>query len=275
MNQKTGKIALLIISFLGMLVMGYLVSLHYSPDDGSTFCDFGEGLSCDIVNKSAYAKIFGIPMSILGFLYFLGIFITILMRMDNKTLRGIAFLSITFLGPSLYLTGIELFVLKNVCIFCELSKVLIFSIIGISFWLLEHNRLKQGAIWFALFLAIIFGFITYTAQSNVVPSGLYDEFAQCLTDKNMVMYGSITCSFCAKQRAMFGDAFEFATEIECDPRYSDDEEELNRCAAKNIKGTPTWILEDNEGNDVFRFDAGVVTLERLSEVSECPLPNTN
>ena len=100
------KILLIVLAIVGVVVMGYLVSLHYSEEEGS-FCNLGEGLSCDIVNKSIYSTIFGIPMSVLGLFYFLGVLGVVIFRYNTSTLKILAFLSIVFLGPSLYLTGIE------------------------------------------------------------------------------------------------------------------------------------------------------------------------
>lgn len=102
-------------------------------------------------------------------------------------------------------------------------------------------------------------------------AGVYDEFAQCIYDSGLRMYGSATCSFCAKQRKLFGTSEEFIREIECDPRNIGNEAE--RCIGKNITHTPTWILEDEEGNDIKRFDAGVLSLKELSEESGCALPS--
>lgn len=101
--------------------------------------------------------------------------------------------------------------------------------------------------------------------------GVYDQFAQCLYDSGFRMYGSATCSFCAKQRNLFEGSEEFIKEIECDPRNVGNE--AQRCIDKNISHTPTWIIEDEEGNDVKRFDAGVISLSKLSEESGCSLPS--
>lgn len=97
--------------------------------------------------------------------------------------------------------------------------------------------------------------------------GLYDTFAQCLYDNGMRMYGSATCSFCARQRGLFEGSAQYIQEIECDPRNEGHESE--RCIEKNISHTPTWIFEDKDGNDVHRFEPGVVSLEKLAEVSGC------
>src|SRR3989344_306293 len=117
MNQNLIKYSILFLALIGAVVMGYLISLHFSEESVS-FCNLGEGLSCDIVNKSIYAKAFGVPISVLGFIYFAAVFFTSLFKLDKNKLKIIAFLTIVFLGPSLYLTGIELFIIKNICVFC-------------------------------------------------------------------------------------------------------------------------------------------------------------
>lgn len=104
---------------------------------------------------------------------------------------------------------------------------------------------------------------------ETVMAGEYDTFAQCLTESNLLMYGSVTCGVCKKQRKAFGNSFQFINEIECVPSNENAQTEL--CITKNISHTPTWILEDEDGNDVVRFDAGFQKLEELSEASGCPL----
>jgi uncharacterized membrane protein len=262
--------ALVVIAMLGVAIMGYLLSLHYSADTGGSFCDIGENLSCDIVNKSVYAKIFGIPMSLLGLLYFLGVLGASLFRYNKKTLHALIFLTIVFLGPSLYLSGIEFFVLENICLFCEGSKLLMIVVIILSWAAIRPEKVAGGMVAGALIGAIILGGITYFAQSQGVPDGTYDEFAMCLTEKNFIMYGSQGCSFCARQRALFGSSFEFIHEIECDPRFENPQVEL--CVARAIEHTPTWIQEDASGNELLRMKDGLQSLEELSAASGCALP---
>lgn len=122
-----------------------------------------------------------------------------------------------------------------------------------------------GTSYFSIFI----GKNTGSEKSAPIEKGEYDTFAQCLTERGMVMYGSITCKFCAKQRELFGHSFRFIKEIECDPRNPNPETE--RCVAKNITATPTWIREDVGGVELYRFPAGIQTLEQLSKVATCPL----
>lgn len=268
-KHSVGNILLIILAVLGMAIMGYLISIHYAPAE-EAFCNLGEGLSCDVVNKSIYSEVFGVPVSVLGFLYFAAVFLLVLWKKNNTPYHWLALLTIIFLGPSLYLTGIELFVLENICVFCEASKVLMVAILVTAFILSGKERPRAAAFFVAVLFAVALGLVTYYAHAKTVPSGRYDTFAQCVYEKGMRMYGAKTCSFCIKQRALFGDAVKYIKEIECDPRYPNAETE--RCIAKKIERTPTWIREDASGNTLKRFEPGVLSLKTLSEETECRLP---
>ncbi|MDJ0807399.1 MAG: vitamin K epoxide reductase family protein [Gammaproteobacteria bacterium] len=85
---------------------------------------------CMSVQRSPYAKLFGIPMAMWGVVYYLGIlslwlFQSHLMgaRKPRITLGLIAF-SLFGVAFSVYLTGLELFVIHAVCIWCLTSAVL-------------------------------------------------------------------------------------------------------------------------------------------------------
>jgi len=69
-----------------------------------------------------------------------------------------------------------------------------------------------------------------------------DAFAQCIKDSNLKMYGSFRCSYCQKQRMLFGPSFEIIGEIECHPHGENPQTEL--CLQMDVAKTPTWILED-------------------------------
>lgn len=95
----------------------------------------------------------------------------------------------------------------------------------------------------------------------------YVGFAECLTQKNTVMYGVYWCSHCEDQKRMFGkEGFKEVNYIECDRRGANAKPEL--CMAKNINSTPTW-----EFNDGSRLE-GAIPLEVLSQKTGCSLPVT-
>jgi len=132
MNEKRGLNAILIMSFIAVITSTYLLYLHYS--DESSFCDISEGISCDIVNRSLYSEIFGIPVSLLGLLTFFFVFISISYVIKRKTLFGlkkeeifniIYWLMIISSIFALYLIYIEAFVLYAVCPLCVLLDIFI------------------------------------------------------------------------------------------------------------------------------------------------------
>src|SRR3989338_1850871 len=84
MDKKKGLKIIIACSILAVLVFSYLLYLHYKPTD-SKFCNLGEGFNCDIVNKSIYSEIIGIPVSLLGALTFIGVLILSSLSLNNFT----------------------------------------------------------------------------------------------------------------------------------------------------------------------------------------------
>jgi len=89
-------------------------------------------------------------------------------------------------------------------------------------------------------------------------AGAYDAFAQCLTEKGVVMYGAEWCPHCQNQKKMFGSSFQFIKYVQCplDPK---------KCLEEKIEGYPTWKFPDG------RMFPGELKLEELSRESSCPL----
>jgi hypothetical protein len=85
-----------------------------------------------------------------------------------------------------------------------------------------------------------------------------DGFAQCLTEKGAVMYGTYWCKYCNAQKADFGESFNHIDYVECT-------EETEECILKEIDGFPTWII----GGEKY---AGKQPLEKLSSITGCELP---
>lgn len=116
-----------VLNFFGILISSYLLYMHFSPE-ASDFCVLGERWNCDIVNKSIYAEIAGIPVSALGLVAYLSFFAFTLRgtRKDQKKFLPyfFALLSVGLLF-TLYLTGIETFVLKTYCLFCVSQQIIL------------------------------------------------------------------------------------------------------------------------------------------------------
>lgn len=95
--------------------------------------------------------------------------------------------------------------------------------------------------------------------------GIYDDFAQCLTDSGTKMYGAYWCPHCDTQKKMFGSSFDFAPYVECDARGNNADPAA--CQAAGIEGYPTWIFPDGERR------SGETPLRTLAALSGCELPS--
>ncbi|MEK7193409.1 MAG: hypothetical protein AAB652_01325 [Patescibacteria group bacterium] len=92
----------------------------------------------------------------------------------------------------------------------------------------------------------------------VPPHPELNQFAQCLSEKGVTMYGADWCPHCQNEKRAFGDSFRFVPYVEC-PK------EPNRCIAAGINGYPTWVFADGT-----RFE-GEQGIQKLSQKSGCPL----
>lgn len=129
------------LSFAGMLVTAYLIHQHFAPV-GTSVCNYNDYVSCDIVNKSEYSEILGVPVAIPGFLTYVALFVFGIGLMKGKTLatahvKKVFALTVLATLFSAYLTYVEFFVLFAVCIFCltqQLIILLITLLTGLHIW---------------------------------------------------------------------------------------------------------------------------------------------
>lgn len=139
-----------ILSLISVLALGgALVSsvslYHHYGTSATSYCDIGENFNCDIVNRSAYSTVFGIPVAMIGIIGYLAVLtLTTLYRSSPAGIPVIlAIGSLAGLSFALYLTYIEGFVLAAWCILCLSSLALIFSIAALSS-LLWAQSVRRG-----------------------------------------------------------------------------------------------------------------------------------
>ncbi len=135
--QAKGRLLLLIaiLAVAGAVVSSVSLYHHYGKS-ATSYCDFGESFNCDIVNRSTYSTIAGIPVALVGILGYLTLLsLATLYRTKAETPSMLAIASLAGLGFALYLTYIEGFVLAAWCILCLSSLGMIFSIAVLSSFL--------------------------------------------------------------------------------------------------------------------------------------------
>jgi vitamin-K-epoxide reductase (warfarin-sensitive) len=117
-----------ILSLAGMIVSGISLQRHYAKS-ATQFCEIGEKFNCDIVNRSEYSTVVGIPVAGIGVAGYAALFLlATLYRSHNETPIRLLGAAITGLVFAFYLTYIEAYVLTTWCILCLTSLLLIFLI---------------------------------------------------------------------------------------------------------------------------------------------------
>jgi vitamin-K-epoxide reductase (warfarin-sensitive) len=118
-----GLIAVLALG--GVIVSAISLQRHYAKSK-TEFCDFNQQFSCDIVNRSEYSSIMGIPVAGIGVAGYVALLaLSTLSKSRPETPSRLLGAALAGLAFALYLTYVEAHVLNTWCILCVISLVLI------------------------------------------------------------------------------------------------------------------------------------------------------
>jgi uncharacterized membrane protein len=112
-------------------LVGAAVSIYmtiYKLTDNNTMC-LGSG-DCATVNASKYSEIYGIPLGVIGLVGYAGILLVLWLEKNHplfKDYGNMLAMGMSFAGfiYSIYLTYLEIYVIKAICPFCVASAVAI------------------------------------------------------------------------------------------------------------------------------------------------------
>jgi uncharacterized membrane protein len=145
MSSATRRVFRLIalLALAGVVVSSVSLRHHYGTTETS-YCDFGASFNCDIVNRSIYSTVVGIPDALIGILgYGLLFALATFYRTKVETPYTLLIAATAGLGFALYLTYIEKFVLATWCILCLSSLSLIVLITVLSSFLVA-GAVRRG-----------------------------------------------------------------------------------------------------------------------------------
>ena len=109
----------------GIAVSSVSLQHHYATSK-TAYCDIGETFNCDIVNRSEYSAVFGIPVALIGMLGYAALAgLATVYRERRETPAMLFSAAAVGLAFALYLTYIEARVLGVWCILCLSSLALI------------------------------------------------------------------------------------------------------------------------------------------------------
>lgn len=132
-NYKKRWAAMMVFTFVAVLLTIQLLRLHWAPAL-SDFCTFGESFDCDVVNKSPFAKLLGLPVALWGFVYYVGLLLYLAYSYYKNSYFATRLLRFSLgvgLAFSLYLSYLEAFVIQAWCIYCLGQQFIILLLNGL------------------------------------------------------------------------------------------------------------------------------------------------
>ena len=229
---------LLTLSAAGLLISVYLTWARAAKV--SVYCLVGSG--CDIVQSSRYAAAFGIPVALLGVLFYGALLVLAARPMEPERRFALALpLAAAGVGSSAVFTVVQQVSLRATCFLCLVSAALTLAIAVV------------------LLAAVLFLAGGYAASRPISAEQAYAAgLARHLTAEGVKMYGAYWCPACNNQKALFGPAAALLPYIECDARSPIGQPGV--CVAAQIRAFPTWEIKGQ------RYE-GVLSLEQLAEMT--------
>jgi uncharacterized membrane protein len=125
-----------ILAVCGIAVSSVSLQHHYATSK-TAYCDLGDMFNCDIVNRSEYSAILGIPVALIGMLGYGALAGLATMYRERRETPAMLFAGAAAgLAFALYLTYIEARVLGVWCILClsSLALIAMTTILAAAIW---------------------------------------------------------------------------------------------------------------------------------------------
>jgi vitamin-K-epoxide reductase (warfarin-sensitive) len=124
-NNRALFTAIAILAVAGIVISSVSLQRHYAKS-ASQFCDIGQKFNCDIVNRSEYSTLMGIPVAGIGVAgYALLLVLGTVYRSRAETPLRLLLASSAGLAFALYLTYVEGYILDTWCLLCLSSLAMI------------------------------------------------------------------------------------------------------------------------------------------------------
>lgn len=125
----------LVVALIGLVLAGYLTVEHYTSPT-LLACPEGTTINCAKVTASSWASVVGVPVAVLGLLYFAGMVVLLLpaawrrRRLDVLRVAG----AVAGVLVALYLVWVELFRVDALCLWCTAVHLCALILLGTVLW---------------------------------------------------------------------------------------------------------------------------------------------
>jgi uncharacterized membrane protein len=125
----------LVIALVGLAVSVYLTVEHFTSP-ALLACPEGAVVNCAKVTSSSYSQVLGVPVAVLGLLYFVvmaGLLTPAAWRRRQLDAVRVAGIAVGVLSV-LYLVWVELFRVNALCLWCTAVHVCTLALLGTVLW---------------------------------------------------------------------------------------------------------------------------------------------
>jgi uncharacterized membrane protein/glutaredoxin len=274
-----------ILAGIGAIETAYITITHWLG--GNVVCPT---TGCEQVLKSEYAQLFGIPLSLVGFGFYLAVAVVAVVlapRQDKEqdfpwawALFALTTAMLVSSGYFVYLMAVKI---GAWCVYCITSAIL-----SVCLWFLatfgrawrDVGQLFTTAL--VVVLVALLGILaayngveasaqagsssTQTAQGLQSPPPVTTRsgpaelaLVEHLNKVGAREFGAYWCPHCHQQKQLFGqEASKKINYVECDPKGVNSQTKL--CVQVGIKGYPTWEING-------KLHPGVKTLDQLADLT--------
>jgi uncharacterized membrane protein len=124
--KNAARLLILFLCLCGIALSAASLHSHYATS-ATDYCDLNQMFNCDLVNRSKFSEVLGIPVALVGLLGY--VVLLAVTATKNRVLKVLRFyMSLAGLGFAVYLAYIEEHVLRTWCLLCIGSLIAIAGI---------------------------------------------------------------------------------------------------------------------------------------------------
>ncbi len=285
-HRMSSKLLAAALNSVGLLLSVFLTLQRFGWVGTTALCELGSSLSCSAVMTSPWAVLFGVPVAVLGVVYFVLAgacsLLVLGLTSDFRAKRDAAVANVIVTGMGVL--SVAYFVAAEVAVgsMCPLCTVV--HLIALATFVLawRHLRTQGSFVWsFGVLLDVAAhrsAFVIIAIVVLLVPLVVFNlpvrkvlladsdvaALAGCLAARRVTMYGTSACSHCIAQKSLFGQHFARVPFVDC-------EASPQVCQTATVKGYPTWVSSSSLAE---QRKEGVVGLRELAKWAGCAIDAT-
>ncbi len=253
------------LALIGMALTGYLTATAWG---GQAVAGCAAGSGCDLVLSSGWSKLFGLPISLWGFLAYVSLAGIAWIRRADTRWKLAWPVSLFGVSYSLYLTLMAFTELQAACPYCLASLALMVAILATVIYQRPRDLpefswsswpLWSGAGAVAIVLALHLHYAGVWGKTLAPEDPKVRALAEHLAKTGAKFYGAYWCPHCEDQKLMFGGSAHRLPYIECSLQGAR-APQAKICNDARIERYPTWIIGGGRRE-------GVLTLTELARYS--------